>query len=651
MKLVRQNWPTALVLSLLFGAFVWLTTLTPLITHSIDELGSLDGISGFWGVERIKDANSQELAYSWTKPQASINFHNLPRFAPLEVMLELSLDRPANMPPAELKIGWQDADDGTTFPIATLKFAPTQIGFQRYNLIIPKGNPVNRPSLTIQMLANGFAPGDGRELGVRISRYEVRLLTGWREVFLWPEPYALAVLLFTLGLFLWSSRLELDWQASGLLAAPLLWACAESAQYLQNFSWWLIICAFIFLFAAWLYKPTSHEFIPILIAIFAIIGFFVLSWPAVYDTRYYIDWNVAIRDYGPFGIYKHAQSLNYPPLIVYLLWLYGLIANPLGYATSFFAVKFFLSLSVPALVTIVWHYYRSKVANPAIFLMLGISAGAIYNPVIYGQSDAPLMVFLVWSFILINRGQSYWGAFLAALSLLYKIQAIYLLPFLGFLMLMKSGWRKTALSSMLGLATLIGLSLPAFGFELDEFVNYWSQGQLAGDGLLEYGSYNLMALVDANNGKIEWIVPLSFVIISFVYASLLLSLWRGREINPAFAAGLAILVCFAFAIKVKQHYLYYPLPFLGIASLFDAKLVKPWLLLGGIYTLMLIVTPVVSRRDAVYDNFLTWNRLIKATHPAIEQVLAATAILIFIGLFAYYVWLWKTKNIAVSKAE
>ncbi|HEX2912804.1 MAG TPA: glycosyltransferase 87 family protein [Chloroflexia bacterium] len=660
-NVLKLHWLTFVVVGALFALFLLLITTTNQIYHSIGELGSLDGMRGFSGVEHLKDYKGQDFPYSWTTAQAAITFRNLPRYAPIELDLDMSLERPANFPPAKVDILLGD-DPATALRLNTFQFDPQKPGFQRYTISIPQGSPPGEPGFTVQINSNGFKPGDGRELGVRVNGFGVKALTGWSKVFVWPNPYVPAVLLFTLGLLLWAVRLRLAWLETGLLATPLLITAAESAQYMQARSWWLIFCALVFGLAALLYQPSSANaqskrrdnvgvIGPILLAVLAVTGFFVTSWPAVYDARYYIDWNSAISQYGPFGIYAHAESLNYPPVIVYLLWLYGLVANPLGLGSSYTAVKFFLSLSLPALVFVVWWFYRrdkeSKVsANlPAILLMLGISAGAIYNPVVYGQSDAPLGLLLVWSFLLISRKRPIPGALMLTLSLLYKIQTVYVAPLLLILMLKKSGWRKTALAALPALALLLVLAVPAFGFSWNEFSAYWNQGQLAGDGLLEYGAFNLLDLLNANNGTVSWVVPFGFTVIAVVYLGLAASLWFGQadERDSSFASGLAILVCFMFAVKVKQHYLYYPLPFLGLAALFDRRVMKPWLLLGGVYTLMLIVSPVLSRRGSVFDNFLSWNRLLQDWQPWFQDLLALSGLLIFCYLLSFYAWRWWRK--------
>lgn len=649
----RSYWPNFLTIIISYGLFLLLITTSGNIKHSISELGSLDGFRGFYGVEVVKDAQGQPLPYSWTSPEASLFLENVPRYAPLELTLAMSLDRPPGVPPGRLEVVLQGKDGRESSILASYQFDPNQPGFKLYKLVIPEGVPPGEPGFTLLLKSNGFKAGDGRELGVRVSGYELKTLTGWRDLFVWPAPYIIAVGLLTTGLLLWTVRLRLSWVETGLLVGPLLIAAARSAQYIQANSWWLVICGLVLVAAVWLFEREGEGrsgrgaiIGPILLAVFAVTGFFITSWPAVYDTSFYLNWQRDISQHGPFGIYSHSQSLNYPPLIVYLLWFYGLLANPLGLATSYTAVKFFLSLSLPALVYLVWRFYAHKLAElphlPAILLMLGISAGALYNPVVYGQSDAPLVLFLVGSFLLINRGHANLGAVGLALSLLYKLQTVYLLPLLLLLMLKRSGWRKTLLAAFPALGVALLLTLPAFGFDWNEFSDYWNQGQLAGDGSLEYGAFNLLDLLDANSGQVNWIVPVSFGLIALVYAWLAASLWWGRSSDclVTFACGLALLLCFMLAIKVKQHYLYYPLPFLGLAALFDRHLTKPWLLLGGIYTLMLIVSPVITRRGAVYDNFLTWNRLVAADRPLVENVLAGAGLLIFLYLLGYYGWCW-----------
>lgn len=654
-KRIRPFWAHIGVVAGLFGLFIVLITVSGNIYSSMDNLGQLDGLRGFYGVERqLKDDQGNVIPYSWTYPEASINYRNVSQIAPLELTLKMSLARPENFPPARLEVRLRNSRNQDLGQLTVFEFRPERAGFEEYKVTIPKGLAPGEPDFTVVLLTNGFKPGDGRELGIRITSYELKMLTGWRQLFIWPDPYVPAVFLLLVSLLVWSIRVGLGWLETGLFAGGLVIAAAYSAQYIQAQSWWLCECAMLFGLAGWLYNRDSKSeaysarnlLLPVLLACFAIIGFFVASWPAVYDTRYYIDWNrdIAANPGGPFGIYGHSESLNYTPLITYLLWFYGLIANPLGLGDSYTAVKFFLALAVPLLVVVVWKllYKREDTPTnfPAILLLLGVSAGAFYNPVVYGQSDAPLALFLVWGFLLANQGKIRWAGVILAFSLLYKLQTIYLLPLLAVLMLRRGGWLKTGQAALLGLAIILIVAAPAYGFSWNEFVEYFTQGQLAGQGELEYGGFNLLYLLNANNGEIGWIIPVTFGVIGLVYLGLVWHFWRGKpsEWQLTLACGLVLLVCIEIGIKSKQHYFYYPLPFLGLAALYKRNLLKPWLAWGIVYTIMLAISPVISRRDQIFDNFLLWNRLVEVGGVWLRNGLALAGLLISGGLLIFY-WL------------
>jgi hypothetical protein len=75
-------------------------------------------------------------------------------------------------------------------------------------------------------------------------------------------------------------------------------------------------------------------------------------------------------------------------------------------------------------------------------------------------------------------------------------------------------------------------------------------------------------------------------------------------------ANLFTFTCFTWLIKMKERYVIYSIPFLGIAAIQDRRLFKPFLALSWLQLLQLTISIFQedrSRTKTLADNFYWWS--------------------------------------------
>ena len=176
-----------------------------------------------------------------------------------------------------------------------------------------------------------------------------------------------------------------------------------------------------------------------------------------------MDWNSKTHLYGPFDIYKHIPTLDYPPLIVYILWVYGWVLAPFGLTNNLLAFRIFATLGALAVGWVIWHLAlrkNLKVSNQPEYLpliILSLGAAALFNPMVWGQVDSWVGLMLLIAFWLVYRQRFMLAGGWFSLLVLFKPQAWILLPLLAILLVKRVGWKKSLISGVIGAIVTLAL--------------------------------------------------------------------------------------------------------------------------------------------------------------------------------------------------
>ncbi len=644
--------------------------------HGVEEMNDLPGYYSFHRFEQVPaSAGQTAFYYSWTRPASTapgappisaLRLTKIPRNVPLYLTLEMSLARPAGVAPARVEVNLLDDDGNFLSQLAVYDFDPNQPGFNKYIVVLPSTTEDDEGA-NIQIKSNSFTiKGDARELGVRLRGFEIETKASRYGRYIWPQPFIPATFVLFFGILIWAWRVRLGWFELAFTLLPLSLVGGTMSAYLRPYSWLALLCAVVVVGSSWLWQRESLPLIgrlkrraeigPILLATAAIIGFFLYSLSYPDDVNYHHLWSRDVHNYGPFNIYNNSPSLNYLPMAPYFFWVYSWIAYPLGLQGNTPFLKAIVSLALLVMVYVVWRFARRKGQSfsseqlGATLVMFCFNSAILYNPVIWGQIDAGLALLLLLSFTLLYAGRRYSGILAGSGALIFKPQAIFALPLIGLIALRREGFKRSLPAALVGLGSAFIAGAAAFGFSWDSFVNqFWLQGQLAGDNLDFSGvrAYNLPHILNYTTTRSQVVVLVGFAIIVAVYGLLAALTWfkGAHERDTSLAIALAIMVCFIFAIKMHERYPFYALPFMGLATLYDRRASKPWLLLSLISLGQLIISRIPTRRFLqVPDNFYLWNKLVQDSWDWLPYALSWATIAVFVYMLGFYLWRFVVKE-------
>lgn len=666
--ILKVGLPSLVILALGFGLFLFLSAPDYAIRLSPGRLDDYSTSNSLYPPEPGGD-------FAYTYPTVYFQLGELPRYLPLKVDFEISLDRPAIASPAQVEINEVDLPDyNLVRPLARLEQAKGQTGFQTYSVIVP-ARPESSNGLVLQIKANSFQlAGDQSLRGVMLRQVQVQAAE--RGIFQ-PETslYALVVLGLLILVLAWCLLAGVGYVEIILLALMISLTCAEQVQQLHLYAGWLLVCLiglFVCMGGWWWQRRNRRqgEFGWLLAGLVFTVGFFILGNGYRGDIRLYHIWISDALKYGPFDFYHNSPTFNYLPLIVYFFWLYGQLAGLVGLTGNEVALKTVVSLSLPAMAWLAWRFLTTQ-ASPGqdkaalnrklvpVFLLFGFNLATLYNPVVWGQTDALLALFLLGAVFLIYRHKYWLALVLLGLSLLLKLQAVMAGPLLLVLIWKKAGWKITVRGFGLSTFVALALALPVFGFRLSEISKYAFQGELGGQAVNYSRAYNFPFLTNYNFTPSNLVMVAGLGLIMLVYL-VMARLIAVRELDPFtlnLMLALGVVTFFTFAIKMHERYLYYTLPFFLLASAYtylDPKFSRQvrWLWLAfsldgllqlifsrhtDIYSLLDPVTNQVKVINNVLENIYNWTGWLVEGRTFLETSLSLATIGLC-GWAAYLLW-------------
>lgn len=252
-----------------------------------------------------------------------------------------------------------------------------------------------------------------------------------------------------------------------------------------------------------------------------------------------------------------------------------------------------------------------------------------------------------------RRRWGIWGGLALGLVAISKPQAWFWLPVLAWLLVQRCGWKRGGLGLGLGGVLALALTGGAFGMDFQAVVRYFTQPEFAGDfdnGRPSAFNVNYLVLGEKTITPPVWLSLGGFAVLALMFGALLY-FTRGRD-KPrkqyALAVGLAAQGCFTWLIKMKERYLIYSLPFLGLAAMLDRRLVKVFLGLSWLQLLQLIISLYrqgrAQRRD-LSENFMLWGQLLSADWLRLVLSIGNVAV------FAYLAFFFVREALKKSKIE
>jgi hypothetical protein len=620
--------------------------------------------------------------FEWTMPGSALVYTHVPRYTPLNLRLKLNLQRPAGAPPAHLEIyeAYFEAPVGPRL-LGSFDYNPNDPSFngpRDFYLTVPPADRDYGP-LLIEFNTNFFqVANDRRELGVIFLEAEISVPRSQLRYLFWPHPYWIAGLVLLAAMAAWALRSGLSFFESLLLSGMAGLTLLAISQSTYQYSWVLLLLAALF-WAMFRWEKTLQAQLggwtagPLMAATALLLLFFLLSGDEHGDVRAYGLWGASVEKNGIWGIYNYDAGLNYLPLLVYLLWFYNRVVYPFGWQYSTLSWRVFSAILYLALVFVLYlllrkqsaissqqsavsnqlpaaeitteekssHHPSSFILHPSSLLLVAFNAGIFFNPIIWGQSDMIALLPGAIAFYLIYRRWGIWGGLALGLVAISKPQAWFWLPVLAWLLVQRCGWKRGGIGLGLGGVLALVLTGGAFGMDFQAVVRYFTQPEFAGDfdnGRPSAFNLNYLFLGEREVTPPGWLSLGGFVVVALMFLGLLY-FTRGRD-RPlkqySLAVGVAAQGCFTWLIKMKERYLIYGLPFLGLAAMLDRRLVKIFLGLSWLQLLQLIISLYRqgrAQRRHLEENFMLWGQLLNADWLRTVLSVCTVAVFVYLAFF------------------
>jgi len=324
---------------------------------------------------------------------------------------------------------------------------------------------------------------------------------------------------------------------------------------------------------------------------------------------------------------------DYPPLNVYLFWIFGKLSHAFGPDSLTILLKLPQNLFDLATAYLIFSFMRTR--YPYLF-SLGAMTVYVLNPAtifdlaVWGQMDSVYVFFMVGSLYAAMRSKYELSSGVLSLAILTKPQSVVLLPVVAYLILKNGGWKR-ALSSGAVFIVLVFIVIAPFhwdnpiAFLIDRYAGY---------NIYPYNSlnaYNFWALLGFWKSDTVHHLGLSYQqwgIVAFVLftAFVIWQLHRRPEGRaPVFATFLLAFGFFMLMTRMHERYLF---PVFAFLALSFSPRISPWVYIGLTISYFFNLAYVLS--------ILNSGSFIPDGHWSVYALVPANAIMFFYSIWDFY---------------
>ena len=327
-----------------------------------------------------------------------------------------------------------------------------------------------------------------------------------------------------------------------------------------------------------------------------------------YDISCFKGWANYTVSLGMNHMYFSDVFLDYPPGYMYILRFIQLIRD--AFNIPYDSVLYTAIIKTPAMIAdVVSAILVYKVAKKninekwAVFLALAMAFCPItvFNSAVWGQIDSYYTLFLVFALYLINKDNVVGAAFVYALALLTKPQALLFGPVLLFWVLQKKDWKVFFKAVGTGILTMYVFSLPfAQGpnpiWLVDLYMNTFG-----GYKDFSVNAYNLYAALGLNWIPLSDFVGSELINVAVIFIAFVLCAWGYFALNNKskifYTAGLFITIFFAFCTMMHERYMFPVILLLFMTYIYNQKTKYLYMAMSAATLCYLNVTAVFNGGD------------------------------------------------------
>lgn len=305
-----------------------------------------------------------------------------------------------------------------------------------------------------------------------------------------------------------------------------------------------LLLALGILWRSGLFKTTPQR---VLVLVMVPLAFVLRYCCLTYETLDYQDWIhvwiQSLRDSGPWkGLGEEIWSCNYNVPYLYFLAFFAKSEIYDLLLVKLLSILFDV-LMAWSVMLLVGHFSQSPARRLTAFLGVLWLPTLYLNGALWGQCDVIYATFAILSIYLALSDRPGWSVAAIAVSISFKLQGIFLLPFYFVLLIAKKvNFWQLFVFPLTYVATLIPAVLAGRNF-VDLLLLYYNNTGSIGDGL-NYNSSSIYALFDfgklgsETGARIG--IFLAFAFCVSIYAGLLI---RRKDIDDRVLLGTAALFC------------------------------------------------------------------------------------------------------------
>lgn len=314
-----------------------------------------------------------------------------------------------------------------------------------------------------------------------------------------------------------------------------------------------------------------------LIILMVLVRVVLLPQPGLgYDMGYWFGWSKSIKDFGLINVYEqyYTDYVNYPPILMYFLWLLAKVYTFLGGLWDDPSTLFYILVKIPGVVfdviTSCFIFFLARKEFKLtfkrallFFVLFAFNPITFYNSSFWGQVDViHSFCMLLCLFLLYKKKYlPMWVVF--GVSAVMKLQVIAILPILGFVTLYKKGVLRTTKYVMVSvLSFLLAMIVFVIAGKLAIVLNMYYDLYHGNNWAFEFGAHNVWWIVSQNNLD-EGLFTVNDVkpfvnLIYFLYMLLLLlaNFYRLKGHRLFLIGAMFCMAFFSFPIGVHERYLY-----------------------------------------------------------------------------------------------
>jgi Gpi18-like mannosyltransferase len=159
------------------------------------------------------------------------------------------------------------------------------------------------------------------------------------------------------------------------------------------------------------------------------------------DQRLFVEWMESVRMYGLGEAYLQNQSINYPPLFLFLMGIYGRFAAWAGFAPQAGALSFkYLLIGIDTAAILLAAKLTGRMVSPDrrafVLVLFALNPALMADSAVWGQVDMLHSILMAFA-VLLLRNRPWLSGMVYAAALLTKFQAVVIAPVFGVWLLLE----------------------------------------------------------------------------------------------------------------------------------------------------------------------------------------------------------------------